>query len=137
MRKAAFCLVVFLLLQLPDWLTTPNQESISAQVVRSISVTCQGDNGNFQRYYDTGPKMQKLLLYIRNLGPLFSPTLDPESLAENNIQIILHCADGSQKTYQQKGDLYFRSGTEPWRQMRRDKGTRLLQLLLETPSDPG
>ncbi len=79
--------------------------------------------------------MQRVLLHIRSLGPLFSPDVDPEPLAAHTICITLTCADGSRKIYLQKAERYFRSGDAAWQQISPEKGSSLLQVLQETPSD--
>ncbi len=134
-KKGLFCLVVFLLLQLPGYWSIPKKQGIASQVVRSITVTSQEPGGPFLRYYEDPVKMQRVLLHIRTLGPLFSPDLDPEPLLAPTICITLTCADGTRKVYRQKAERYFRSGDTAWQQMPPEKGNSLLQILQETPSD--
>ncbi len=134
MRKAAFCLVLFLLLQLPGRLQPTHNPSISSQVVRSITVS-YGDAAP-ERHYTSPQKLQQILLSIRSLGPMFLPEQDPDALPGPPVCITLTCADGSQRTYQQLDSKYFRTGAQPWRQLQPGKGQAFLETLQQLPGDP-
>lgn len=109
---------------------------VAGHLVTQITVTCETCTDFTRRYYNTAEKMQRILLYIRSIGPMFTPDADPEALAGRIICITMTCADNSQKIYRQKDTLYFQEGTGPWKQIDPEHGIQLWRILFETPSDP-
>lgn len=136
MKKAGFWLLMLILLCVFSGCQPQRQMAINGKLVTQIVVTSE-DHAQFtRRFYNTNEKMQLILLYIRSLGPRFTPEEDPESLPGRIICITMRCADGSQKIYRQKDTLYFQEGNSPWMQMDPERGSQLHRILVHTPSDP-
>jgi hypothetical protein len=109
---------------------------VASHIVTEITITCQTCNDFTRRHYNTHEKMQKILLYLRSIGPGFTPDEDPEPLAGRVICITLYRADGTTKIYRQKDDLYLQEGVGPWRKIKPEWGASLYQIILENDSDP-
>ncbi len=109
---------------------------VAGHMVTEITVTCETCTAFTRRYYNTPEKMQRILLYVRGIGPRFTPAEDPEALGGQTICITMTCADNSRKIYRQKDALYFQGGTGLWKQIDPAKGIDLWRLLHEMPSDP-
>ena len=110
--------------------------NVASHIVTGITITCESCNDFTRRHYNTHEKMQKILLYLRSVGPGFTPDEDPEPLSGRVIYITLYRADGTTKVYRQKGDRYLQEGTNPWKTIRADWGASLYQIILENDSDP-
>ncbi len=134
MKKRIFCLLLCFLLT--GCSHQPERRGIASQIVKEITVSCQNGSRTVCRYYNTDEKMQRLLLYIRQLSPLFAADSDPEQLSGRTICITMTCSDGSRHIYRQKGDRYFQKGTGPWQKIGPGNTGRLWRIVLQTASDP-
>ena len=113
----------------------PDDGQMRAYLVKEVKVTSQSSDVTVHRYYNTSPKMQLILLYIRSVSSRLQPEVDPETVPGRLVQITTVNADSSQKEYLQKNDRYFLSDGQ-WRLINPEQGAKLWQLLLTIPSDP-
>lgn len=104
-------------------------------VVAKITVA-QPQNGVLtEKTFTDQQKMGKILNLLRSLGQQFTPALDPDTLPEESIQILVRFQDGSARFYQTKSDLYIRTDQAPWQQADRGQLIKLRLLLQELSSD--
>ena len=134
-KKRFLCLLLTAALCLGG--CVPRQDAgIRGQLVTQMVITEETSQKFTRRFYNTNEKMQLILLYIRSLGPKFTPEENPEALQGQTICIHMQCADGTQKIYRQKDQAYFQEGTGPWRRIDPERGSQLWRILIHTPSDP-
>ena len=80
-------------------------------------------------------KMRPILDYLRYLDPYGTPQNNPENIDGTDIFITIFYSDGSQCTYQQRSDRYFRKNNEPWKRVDQAKAMELKMLLWMIPGD--
>ncbi len=136
MKKAGFGLLAAVLAALLVGCWVSRQPVITGNLVTQIVVTGENTDQYIRRFYNTDEKMQLILLYIRSLGPKFTPDEDPGTQKEPMLCITMHYADGSQKIFRQKGQQYFQEGMDTWRKIDPERGRDLWWIVLHTPADP-
>lgn len=136
MKKAFSAWMAGIFLLLSGCSRIPQTNNIQSEMVTEITITCETCNDFTRRYYNTGKKMQPILLFIRKIGHTFSADTDPELLDGNTISIVMTCADQTRKVYRIKDNRYFQAGSSPWQQIDPEKAGSLWKIILATPSDP-
>ena len=104
-------------------------------VVAKITVAQSQDGFLTEKAFTNPQKMGRILNLLRNLGQQFTPPLDPDTLSDDSIQILVQFQDGSTRRYQTKSDLYIRTDQAPWQQADRGQLIKLRQLLQELTPD--
>ena len=108
----------------------------TSPIVRQIVATEEGSDYFLRRYYDTGEKMQAILIALRALRPKFDADVDVQALRKPTLCLTLRCSDGSEQLYRLKGNFYLQIGTGPWKKVDSGRAGELWRLLWEMESDP-
>lgn len=112
------------------------ETSVKEKLVTQITITCNTDDGQIQRYYTSQDKMRSVLLYIRSVKTPFDAQQQPQEGEGVQVKIVTVTADQTVKTYWQQGLHYFREGEENWRAIDPEKGANLWMIIKLLPSDP-
>ena len=108
----------------------PKCRVVTEIVIRADNVPVPGQN----RYTDP-QKMIKALNCLRRLDPWELPDSNPEEETGPRYRITLAFSDGSSKTYDLIGHIYFRENGGPWFVISAVHGLRIPLLLAAVPSD--
>ena len=111
--------------------TVPGQP----RVVTAISALYDSGAVQLRRQYTDAQKMQAVLTFLRCLDPYGTAAEDPESVGGNAAQITLVYSDESTKTYELRGDQYFRVNGGSWQNIRSEQAQELPLLLGLMESD--
>lgn len=131
MKKAlVLCLILAIFL-----VSCSRERPQQTAVVSQIHATADSGGNQIHRVYTDAHKMGQILNAIRTLGQKTTPTVNPDSISGDSLQLTLTRSDGSTLTYRTKCGRYFRRGNGPWKETDSKKLTELDQLIRTLPSD--
>ena len=105
------------------------------QLVTGIQVLYRKNHTSFQRIYTDIGKIDTLLYYLYGLLPAGQAKEDPEQFALDSCKITLLLSDGETSVYRQRGVDYLSVNCHPWQKIDEKKGSKLLPLVENMPSD--
>ncbi len=134
--KKAISWILFSVLLL--WGCTPRDDAgtLRSHIAEEARVICENCPDLTSRSYGDDGDLERLLEYIRSLGPLSPAPNAPHSPDGRAATMIFTMADGSKKIYRQLGNDHLRIDHGPWLQIPKGKGVHLWQLLWDMAKEP-
>ena len=130
---------IMLLLAVSALLSGCNNPSKSPQpatkVVDSIQILFENGENRIARQYTAPTKMRAILNYLRWINPYGTPQENPDTIHTNTFRIVMHFADGSEKTYLQKADRYMQIDGKAWQFIDAENARTLSEMVAKMESD--